>query len=113
MFLLGAFKGSVEIVDGALEVEGPLIGWLFRHITNSQGGLLAITIGQVVIGRNKTALLLARQHERVHVHQCERWGIFFFPAYVLASFWAKLQGRHPYAGNRFERDAYEKSPPTW
>jgi hypothetical protein len=113
LFLPGAINGSVDVVDGALEIEGPLIRKTFRLITNSRGTLLALTIGQVVIGSNKTALLLAREHERVHVRQFERWGICFLPVYLLASAWAIFQGKHPYTGNRFEREAYEASPPTW
>jgi hypothetical protein len=105
LFLIFALKGSIEIVDGALEIEGPGLDRIFRRITNSEGRLLAFTLGQVVIGSNKAILILARDHERRHVRQYERWGVFFIPAFFLASFWAKLQGKHPYRDNRFEREA--------
>lgn len=104
-FLIFARNGSVKMIDGALEIESPLIDRVFRRITNTEGRLLAFTLGQVVIGSSKTVLLVTRPHERIHVRQYERWGIFFLPAYVVASCWATWQGKHPYTENRFERDA--------
>jgi hypothetical protein len=32
-----------------------------------------------------------RQHEHIHVRQCERWGPFFLPAYGVASVLALLR----------------------
>jgi hypothetical protein len=49
-----------------------------------------------------------RAHERVHVRQCERWGIFFLPAYLGGSLWAAMRGGDPYRDNPFEREAFEK-----
>jgi hypothetical protein len=70
-----------------------------------RGGAAALTIGHVVVARDGEALADTRAHERVHVAQYERWGLFFLPAYVLASLWAAARGRHFYLDNRFEREA--------
>jgi hypothetical protein len=107
LFIFLAVKGSVHIVDGSVEIESPLIANVFQKITNSEGSLLALTLGQFVIGCNKTVLRSARKHERVHVRQYERWGILFIPAFFIASFYAKLGGRHPYKDNIFEREAVD------
>ena len=107
LFLPTAFqRGSgAEIVDGVLEVHGPLVAAVLRHLPIG-GGAAAITLGHVVFGSNPRILALTRTHERVHVRQCERWGPAFIPAYLLASAWAALRGRGAYEGNRFEREAY-------
>jgi hypothetical protein len=34
----------------------------------------------------------------------------FVPAYLLASLWALMRGRHPYLENRFEVKAYRMAP---
>jgi len=65
-----------------------------------------MTLGHVVLGRDELLLDLTRDHERVHVRQCERWGPLFIPAYLLASLWVKLRGGRPYEDNPFEREAY-------
>jgi hypothetical protein len=49
-----------------------------------------------------------RSHEHVHVRQYERWGLFFFLAYPLASLLALLAGQRPYFDNVFERAAYSQ-----
>jgi hypothetical protein len=58
-----------------------------------------------VIGRDAEALACTRAHERAHVAQYERWGVFFLPAYAVASMSAAARGRHFYLDNRFEREA--------
>ncbi len=45
------------------------------------------------------------EHELVHVRQYERWGILLWPAYAVASLWAKLRGGDAYRDNHFERQA--------
>jgi hypothetical protein len=50
-----------------------------------------------------------RQHERVHVRQYERFGVFFFPLYLGSSGLQLMRGRNPYLDNAFEREAYAKS----
>ena len=102
----GIWRGHALVVDGVLEVHGPLLAWLLTHATTVPVGASAITLGHVVLGRDRRALDSTRAHERVHVRQCERWGPLFVPAYLLASLWAALRGRHPYLQNRFEVEAY-------
>ena len=103
--LLALRGGRIAIVDGVLEVHGPLIRWALTHLTIVRGGIAAITFGHVVLGRNGEALEWTRTHERVHVAQYERWGPFFLPAYVAASVWAFLRGGDFYLDNVFERAA--------
>jgi hypothetical protein len=105
--LLALAGGRVRAVDGVLEVEGPLLGSLLRRAPGS--GILAITLGHVVLGVDAAALEATRAHERVHVRQYERWGPLFVPAYLAAGAWALVRGRHPYHDNRFEREAREDS----
>ena len=102
----GMWRGQARVVDGVLEVHGPLLAWLLIHVTLVPGGAAAITLGHIVLGRDHRALESTRAHERVHVRQCETWGPLFVPAYLLASLWAVLRGRHPYLQNWFEVAAY-------
>ena len=105
LFISLAIKGTMKIIDGALEIESPSIEKLFHHLADSKKPIIALTLGHVVIGCNKQALIESRRHERMHVTQYERWGIFFIPAFFIASSWAKLCGRHPYTDNIFEKKA--------
>lgn len=60
-------------------------------------GFAAITLGHVIVATGSLGdRLLA--HELTHVGQHERWGVGFYPAYVLAS----VRGYHR---NPFERAA--------
>lgn len=100
------FTGSVQVVDGVLEVHGRLSRFYLTHCTFLRGGASAMTLGHVVIGRNAAALHQTRAHERVHVRQCERWGPFFIPAYLTMSALAWFRGRRAYEDNPFEREAF-------
>ncbi len=96
--------GRAQVVQGALEVHGGLVSaWLKLCRAN------AMTIGHVILGRNKDALQASRQHEHVHIRQYEAWGIFFIPAYLLSSLVAWLCAKHPYYDNRFEQEAFDKT----
>ena len=100
-------RGSeVELVDGVVEMHGPLLSTILRHLVPIRGGAAAITLGHVVIGCNRRTLELTRRHERIHVRQCEQWGPAFIPAYLVAGLWAWLRGCGAYDGNYFEREAY-------
>lgn len=46
-------------------------------------------------------------HELEHASQQFRWGILFYPAYLMCSIWIYIfqQDRHAYYDNPFERDA--------
>jgi hypothetical protein len=99
-----------RVVDGVLEVHGGLVTWLLTHCTLLEGGASAMTLGHVVLGRDELLLELTRDHERVHVRQCERWGPLFLPVYLLASAYVFLRGGRAYRDNPFEREAYDAVP---
>ncbi|CAN5781840.1 hypothetical protein BH24ACI5_BH24ACI5_02940 [soil metagenome] len=113
LFVPAAAGGGLRVVDGALELHGPLIARLLRTLVPIPGGAAAITLGHIVLGRDRASLDVTRAHERVHVRQCERWGPAFIPAYLLASISAWLQGRGAHEGNWFEREAcaFDESRP--
>lgn len=101
--LLGAlllpFGARAQVVDGVLEIaargRAPKRRWPFA----------AITLGHIIVGTHPAELQRLRAHERVHVRQCERWGLFFLPAYLLAGAWQWLRGRDAYRDNPFEVEA--------
>lgn len=104
-----ALGGRWRRVDGVLEVHGhggPASALLRR------GPFDAITLGHVVLAVDARALWRWRQHERVHVRQCERWGPLFLPAYLAAGLWAWLRGGRSYRDNAFERAAFATPPAT-
>lgn len=92
-------------VQGVIEVGG---GGLHRVVARLPEGLrfAAITLGHVIVGLDDAALESARSHEQVHVRQYERWGIFFFPAYLGSSLVQLARGRDPYRDNCFEVEAF-------
>lgn len=97
-----ATGGSVRRCAGVLEVWG---GFSRRFLEHTLVHARAMTLGHVVLGRDLDCLDDCRDHELVHVRQVERWGPFFLPAYLLASLWAHLAGRHYYRDNPFEVEA--------
>jgi hypothetical protein len=99
----------LAVVDGVLEGHGPQIGQAF-DIVAPRRSIVAMTLGHVVLARSRAALDATRAHERVHVRQCERWGPFFVPAYIVASVAARLRGGDVYFDNRFEREAWSAAP---
>jgi len=107
-FPLAMISGEAHLVDGVLELNGRWIEFLLSHLTPIPGGAAAMTLGHVVIGRDRHCLEFTRKHERVHVRQCERWGPLFIPAYLTASVFVKLRGRDAYMDNPFERAAYNR-----
>ena len=106
--LLALRGGRLAITHGVLEVHGPLVRRALTRLTVVRGGVAAITFGHVVLGCDGDVLERSRTHERVHVAQYERWGLFFLPAYGVASVWAFLRGRDFYLDNCFEREARAK-----
>ena len=98
--------GGVQIIDGILEGYGGWLTLLLRRPFWVSGPISAITFGHVVLGCDRPTLKRTRKHERVHVHQYERWGPFFIPAYVLASAWIRFRGGNAYLDNPFEMEAY-------
>ncbi len=101
-----ATKGRVQRRQGALEFHG---GFARKFLESKMVSASAMTLGHVIIGRDTHCLDYCRDHEQVHVRQVELWGPFFLPAYVAASAWERLRGRHYYYDNWFERDARAKS----
>ncbi|MCU0925644.1 MAG: signal peptide prediction [Hydrogenophaga sp.] len=97
--LLWPLGARMRRVDGVLEIaalgSAPRRRWPFA----------AITLGHVIVGSHAQELERLRAHERVHVRQCERWGPFFLPAYLLAGAWQWVRGRSAYWDNPFEVDA--------
>jgi hypothetical protein len=98
---------GIQVVDGVLELHGGWIEKFLRNGTFLPGGASAMTLGHVVLGRDRSALDRTREHERVHVRQCERWGPLFVPAYLLASLMLYLRGFDAYRDNPFEREAFD------
>jgi hypothetical protein len=98
---LGARAG---LSGGIVEFTGGLAGRACARCAHPQG-FAAVTLGHVILAVSAEALVPLRAHERVHVRQCERWGMLFVPAYLLAGLWQLLQGRCPYSANPFERQA--------
>ena len=94
---------------GALEVHGGSLAAFCQSLPPFMR-FDAITIGHVILGHDARTLDAVRAHEQVHLRQYERWGPLFVPAYLAASAWQWLRGRHPYRDNPFEREAYASAP---
>ncbi len=112
--LLGLGIGLVGLCSGGRgRVRGGVIefygGAVKRFVKLLPGGqfTLAITFGHTILGQTAAALDVAREHERVHVRQYERWGPLMGPAYLGCSLVLWLMGRRPYRDNPFEREAYD------
>jgi hypothetical protein len=95
-----ASGGRWQVREGAIEFYGGFARWFAER-----GGFSALTLGHVIIGRDRLSLELCRAHEQAHVRQAERWGVAFIPAYLFASAIAWWQGGDYYFDNVFERDA--------
>jgi hypothetical protein len=108
LFLMPAILsgGRIEFIQGCLEIRGGIVAFFLRRCTLLPNGASAMTLGHVILGQNALVLDMARDHEHVHVRQCERWGPFFIPAYLIASLIAWAKRRDPYLDNPFEREAY-------
>ena len=100
--------GKVSVASGVIEAEGGILRFLLSRI-RPHLKLDAMTIGHVIIGRNRESLTRCRSHEHVHVRQYERWGPLFPLLYLLASAAALLRGMDPYRDNRFEQEAFRVS----
>ena len=104
------FGARVALRGGVMEACGGPLGAVLRRMYPPMP-VSAITLGHVVLAQDESQLELTRVHERVHVRQYERWGLFFPLAYLVASGIALLQGREGYRDNVFEREADESSGP--
>ncbi len=98
--------GRARMHTGVLECHGGFARFLLC-VTPVRAQ--AMTLGHVVLGRDAACLDRTRAHERAHVRQAERLGVLFPLAYLGASAFAVLRGRHFYRDNWFERDARRRS----
>ena len=87
--------GQVRFTRGTMELYGGFVAWYFRKIC---GGVGAMTLGHVILGRDRRMLDYTRDHEHVHVGQYMRWGPFFLPVYGLSSFDCVAEGEEPIPG---------------
>ena len=112
-FVVGAIiEGRARIVDGVLEIHGGLARFWLQNAAGLvlRGGASAMTLGHVVLGVDQKALDQTRFHERIHVRQCEWFGPFFLPAYLLSSLLLWMSGKDAYRQNPFERQAFRAAP---
>lgn len=99
-----ASGGGIRFERGVLEIYGGFTRiFLTRFLFVSAA---AMTLGHVILGRDRKCLDRSRDHEHVHVRQYERWGPFMLPAYFISSYRAWRRGEHFYLGNQFEEEAY-------
>jgi hypothetical protein len=100
--------GHARWAQGALEIT-------YRAQLASCGPRLrrmqfrGVVFGHVILAVTAEELLEIGAHERVHVEQYGRWGLFFLPAYAASSLWQLLCGRDAYWHNHFEVDARRRS----
>ena len=104
--LLFSLGSSVKLVNGVIEIHGPLTRFALNHLGPGRPAS-AMTLGHVVIAQDQRSLDTSRSHERIHVRQYESFGPFFIPFYFWASFHAWRVGRDYYRGNFFEVEAYD------
>jgi hypothetical protein len=104
--VVGALVAGVLIACGARAARRDgILEVVWRRTPGPWASALpfvAITLGEVVIATSPRHLRRLRAHEREHVAQMRRWGLFFFVAYPLASLWQWLRGRRAYWDNPFE-----------
>jgi hypothetical protein len=96
--------GRVRAERGVLEVYGGFARFFLRRCLLINAS--AMCLGHVILGQDRESIEQTRDHEHVHVRQCERWGLFIVPAYILSSFLAWRRGENFYFDNMFEREAY-------
>ena len=99
--------GRARVRRGALEIYGGFVAWYLRKAC---GGAGSMTLGHVILSRDRAMLDYTRDHEHVHVAQYMRWGPFFIPAYLLSCYLCRRKGLNPYFDNRFEKVAYALFP---
>jgi len=105
--------GTLQWVEGALEVAGGWPAWILRCGFPFSGPVAALTLGHVVVGVSSGSLTATRTHERAHVRQFERWGVLLLVLYPLAGLIAWLRGGDPYRDNLFERGARATELAEW
>jgi hypothetical protein len=96
--------GRLRVVSGVVEAEGGVVSWLLRRKVCA-----AMTLGHVILARDRGCLERSRPHERIHVRQFKRWGLFLIPAYLLCGLILRWRGGDPYLDNPFEREASDET----
>jgi hypothetical protein len=91
-------NGVIEASEGAAPVLLKLVSWF--------GRVDAITLGHVILARDRACANALRTHEHTHVRQYERWGFFFPLLYIGSSAIALLRGGDLYRDNVFEIEAH-------
>jgi hypothetical protein len=102
-----ASGGRARLARGALEIYGGFVAWYLRKCC---GGVGSMTLGHVILSRDRRMLDYTRNHEHVHIGQYMRWGPLFIPMYLGSSYLCWRKGKNPYFENRFERVAYGLFP---
>lgn len=69
----------------------------------------AITLGEIVLYRDRAFTKKRINHELVHVNQGRTWGIFFLPLYIIASIVSRVIEGNWHEGNIFEKQARKKA----
>ena len=99
--------GRVRFSRGAMELYGGFVAWYLRNCCR---GLGSMTLGHVIVSRDRRMLDYTRNHEHVHIGQYMRWGPFFIPIYLFSSYLCWRKGLNPYLDNCFEKVAYGLFP---
>jgi hypothetical protein len=97
--------GRVQLRDGVVEAYGGCLRTLLRGGRIFEGGA-ALTLGHVIIARNRECLERSRRHEMVHVRQYERWGPLLPFVYAAIRWWLAWRGYDPHLDHPFEKEAY-------
>jgi hypothetical protein len=95
--------GNAQFGDGLVETFGGIVFWLLRGNRLWKGGA-AMAMGHVILARDRACLEHSREHERMHVRQFERWGVFLPIAYFLIGRWLAWRGYDPYLDHPFEQE---------
>jgi len=107
----GLVTGSkFQVRKGVLEICGGFADTVLDMGIPGIGEMPAMTLGHVIIARDKRLLRRWRAHERVHVEQFERLGPFLIPILFGWAIWLSLTGRDPYYDNPIELEAYGRVP---
>lgn len=106
LVFLAPIRGSRSLLihRGTIGVIGPAVERLLVRAP-VLGGASAMTFGHAILARDRETFFSTWNHERVHVDQYQRWGLFFIPMYLGLGLWLKLTKRDPYWDNPFEIQA--------
>jgi hypothetical protein len=95
-------KRSDGVRHYVAEVDSPFDRFMLRI------GMVAMTLGEVVLYRAGGMTKSTITHEFRHVRQYQLLGPFFLPVYGMASVWSRLRHGSWYKHNPLEEDARKK-----